>query len=78
VSLLIPCAVLMARALPMQHAGARRWLWTVSAALIVCLIGTSRTVRLFSPFLVATLVMFVGTAAILLRDLRRPAPGPRD
>jgi len=77
VVLVLPMSVIIARASCLKDGAAQRWLWTVAAAGVLCLLGGSPTVRLCSPFLWATLLLLAATVGLARHDWRRhPTPCP--
>ena len=70
---MLPVAVIIARATCMADAQARRRLWVVAGALVLCLASESHTVRLYSPFLLATVMLMTASAALVLLDRRTAA-----
>lgn len=76
---IVPCAVILLRALDARDEAARSRLWAVGAALAVCMIGMSKTVRMLSPLLVATLILLAASVALVLADRKgSPLAGSSD
>ena len=71
VVLVVPCAVILARAVGLADGAAQRRRWAVAAALGLCLVGALPTIHLLSPMLFTTLLLLAATGAIALDDCRR-------
>ena len=72
IALFVPVAVIGARALIKQAPRARWWIWSITLAMLICAIGVEPTVELFSPLLIATLLLLIPTVALAMQDIRNP------
>jgi hypothetical protein len=68
ITLAIAFGVIISRAIGQGDPVARRWLWAVAAALVLCGLASSDAIKMLSPFLAATILLLVAAIAIALND----------
>jgi hypothetical protein len=73
VTLLIPIVMILGRAVCLDDPRARRVLWCVAGALLLCVVGMQKTIHLLSPVLFATLLFLYATVRIAVGDCRQEA-----
>ena len=77
VTMVLPLSVILVRGVWLGDLRARRVLWAVPLVLLICAVGASKTVHLYSPYVAATVLLFICMLLIALRDrmARRRATG---
>jgi hypothetical protein len=73
VTLIVPLGVLIVRAACPGDEASKRLLWMLAVAVLICLVGTSSTVRLLSPYLWVTCLLLTAFVILVLGDARREA-----